>query len=117
VLSLLLLHGDIVMNIRKLMIVPFTGCGGCPAHEACVAGHLHDTPLPMIHTGNERWDNHGHIVPVFSANEPVTVEMRHDNVNIYCGTATTDQGVNDYINMHNFRPADSTFQTKRDTAD
>jgi hypothetical protein len=71
----------------------------------------------MVHTGNERWDNHGKIVPVFSSHEHVNVEIRHDAATIYCGTATTDRGIRDYINLHNFRPADSIYQTKRDTAD
>jgi len=71
---------------------------------------LKTTRLRLKHTGNERWDNWGHIVPVFRPGEWVEVEIttevlfRHDNF-IYCASATSTiyPGTSDFIDLANFR--------------
>jgi hypothetical protein len=82
----------------------FRGCGGCPMNTQDCSTHLSNTKVRLKHTGNERWDNWGHIVPVFRPGELVEVELRYDEQVIYCVTAesTIYPGVSDYINLKNF---------------
>jgi hypothetical protein len=66
---------------------------------------LINTKIFLKHTGNERWDNWGHIVPVFRPGEMVELELSHDAEVIYCATAesTIYPGVHDFVNLENFR--------------
>lgn len=59
----------------------------------------------LKHTGNERWDNWGHIVSVFHSDELVEVEITHDTSTIYCATAESTRypGVSDYVDLKNFK--------------
>jgi hypothetical protein len=90
-----------ILNFR---IRRFRGCGNCPQVTRDCQHSLSHTRLWLRHTGNERWDNWGHIVAVFRPGEMVEVEITHDASTIYCASAasTIYPGVSDYINLANF---------------
>jgi hypothetical protein len=91
-------------SILNRRVLHFRGCGGCPQAALDCRRTLSVTRLWLRHIGSERWDNWGHIVPVFRPGEMVEVEITHDADAIYCASAvsTIYPGVSDYIDLANF---------------
>lgn len=90
-------------------VLIFRGCAGCPKGNRDCQHSLTTSSICLRHSGNERWDNWGHIVSVFRPNEWVEVQLTHDSQFIYCATAESSiyPGISDYVDLNNFSQEDS----------
>ncbi len=85
-------------------VLRYRGCGDCSKVSQDCQHTLTLTCIWLKHTGNEHWDNWGHIISVFRPGERVEVEITHDANIIYCARATSTiyAGVSDYVDLANF---------------
>ena len=91
-------------------VLIFRGCAGCPKRDSHCQQSLTTSSIRLRHSGNERWDNWGHIVSVFRPNEWVEVQLIHDTNYIYCSTAESSiyPGSSDYVDLNNFSQEEAT---------